>query len=156
MNLMKFHIWLSFENLSRKFKFNYNATKITYTLPEYVFTFIKISCWILFGKGNVSDESCRVNRNKHSLFTNISFFVVQTDRQTGSDDNTIRHMRFVCWITKATDTLRIRNILWLDMCAMGIHCCVSMAILNSFILLAATCTPVTIKGGTFVAFLFQQ
>ena len=109
MNLMKFHIWLSFENLSRKFKFNYNATKITYTLPEYVFTFIKISCWILFGKGNVSDESCRVNRNKHSLFTNISFFVVQTDRQTGSDDNTIRHMRFVCWITKATDTLRICN-----------------------------------------------
>ena len=42
-NLIKFDISDFFENLSRKFKFRYNPTKITGTLREDVFTFITIS-----------------------------------------------------------------------------------------------------------------
>ena len=42
--LMRFDIWTFFENLSRKFKFYYNRTRIMGTLHEDVFTFMTVSC----------------------------------------------------------------------------------------------------------------
>jgi hypothetical protein len=37
---MKFHIWVFFKNLSRKFKFHSNLTRMTGTLLEEKYTFI--------------------------------------------------------------------------------------------------------------------
>jgi len=37
---MKFHIWVFFKNLSRKFNFHSNLTRITGTLHEEKYTFI--------------------------------------------------------------------------------------------------------------------
>ena len=44
---MKFYIWTSFENLSRKFKFHSNVTSITGTLHEDQYTFSIISRSVL-------------------------------------------------------------------------------------------------------------
>ena len=49
--------------------------------------------------GCVSDKQCRLRDN------------VEKYGRAGqaTDDNIIRRMRFACWITKATNTLRICN-----------------------------------------------
>jgi hypothetical protein len=41
--------------------FNEHFTRITATLHEYVFTFIKISHLVMLSIRNVSDKSCRKN-----------------------------------------------------------------------------------------------
>jgi len=51
---IKFHIWIYFENLSRKFKFNYNLARIAGTLHKDLCTFLILSCWILLRMRNVS------------------------------------------------------------------------------------------------------
>jgi len=51
-----------FENLSRKFKFDYNPTRITGTLLENLCTFI-LARSILRRMRDVSDKSCRENQN---------------------------------------------------------------------------------------------
>jgi len=65
--------------------------------------------------GNVSDRNCRENQNTH--FVSIFFkenravyeiiwkYFVEPDRP----QMTVWLMHFVCWVTKATDTLRICN-----------------------------------------------
>ena len=58
-----------FENLSRKFKFHYNPTKIMGTLHEDVSTFMAISGLILLRMRNVSNKSCRENENTHFRFS---------------------------------------------------------------------------------------
>ena len=52
-----------FENLSRKFRFYCNLTRITGTLHEDVSSFMKISCWILLRMRKFSNKSCRENHN---------------------------------------------------------------------------------------------
>jgi hypothetical protein len=47
-----------FENLLKKFKFDYNLTRITGTLHEDICIFM-ISCWMLLRMRNISDKSCR-------------------------------------------------------------------------------------------------
>jgi hypothetical protein len=81
---IKFDIWVFFENLSRKFKFHYNVTRIK----------THILC------------SITLFRKLYHLWDNVEKYgrAIQT-----TNDNTIRCMRFGCWITKATDTLRICN-----------------------------------------------
>ena len=69
--LMKFHIWVFFKNLSRKFKFHYTPNRTTGTLHEDVWTFM-ISHLILVRMKNVSDKSCRENQNTHLCF--VTFF----------------------------------------------------------------------------------
>jgi hypothetical protein len=55
---IKFDIWVFLENLSRKFKFHYNLTKITGTLHEeqckFVITYRSFLLWM----SNVSDTIC--------------------------------------------------------------------------------------------------
>jgi hypothetical protein len=66
---------------------------------------------------NVSDKSFREIR-KHILcpiFSRKSCHLYDKVEKYGiagqvTDDNTIWHMRFACWINKATGTLRIYNI----------------------------------------------
>jgi len=62
---------------------------------------------------NVSDKSCRKKIKTYFVFNNFFFencvFCVimwkkiNKTRQA-TDDNTLRRMRFACWITKATET----------------------------------------------------
>jgi hypothetical protein len=70
-----FHeIWSEYfsENLSRKFKFQYNLTTITGTSREDQHTFLIISRSVLRGMRNVSDKRCRENQNTHFVFSNSS------------------------------------------------------------------------------------
>jgi len=60
---------------------------------------------------NVSDESCRENQNTHFMFNNSIFenravyeTMVKNIVEPGRPQITIRRMRIVCWITKATNT----------------------------------------------------
>jgi hypothetical protein len=72
-----------------------------------------ISRWILIRMRNVSNKSCRENQNAHFMFNNFfsrkSCCLWHNEEEYGgagqaTADNTIRRMRFACWITKATDT----------------------------------------------------
>ena len=59
---------------------------------------------------NVSDKSCRGNQNTHFVFSNLFFpenhtvYEIMWDNTVAPCHMTIWRMRFVCWITKATDT----------------------------------------------------
>jgi hypothetical protein len=116
---VKFGIWVFFKNLSRKFKFHWNLTRITGTLHEELCTFM-ISWWILLRMRNVSHKSCRETQNTHlcsTIFVWKSCLLCDNVEKHGQtkDDNIIRHMCFACWITKVTHThththtLRIYN-----------------------------------------------
>jgi hypothetical protein len=73
----------------------------------------------LFRMRSMSDKSCRKIQNTYFIFNNF-FFPRKPCRLWGNvekcftaehatDDNIIRHMRFACWITKATDILTMCN-----------------------------------------------
>jgi len=70
---MKFDIWIFFENLSRKFRFHYNRTRITGTLREDQYASLIISCSFLPIMRNISNKSCRENQNEHFMFSNFFF-----------------------------------------------------------------------------------
>jgi hypothetical protein len=114
---MKFHIWLFFENLSRKFKFHINLTRITGTIYE---DFLIIYLSVLLRMRNGSDKSCRENQNTHFAFNN-SFSENRADYEimwkcTVVPERppriTIRRMRIACWIYKATYTISEYEILF--------------------------------------------
>ena len=63
----KFPIGIFFENLSRKFKFHSDLTRITRTLHEDKYTFLIISHSILLRMRNVSDKTSRENQNTYFM-----------------------------------------------------------------------------------------
>ena len=69
---MKFDIWGFFENLSRKFRFDWNRTRILGTLREDQYTFF-LNLIALFSSSNeeFSDKICRENQNTHFVFSNF-------------------------------------------------------------------------------------
>ena len=87
-------------------------------LHEQLRTFITISRWILLRLINVSKKF--VAKIKTHISSSITIFwksyrlwdSVEKYRRgrQATDDNIIWRKRFACWITKATDTHRIRNI----------------------------------------------
>ena len=100
-----------FREVSRKFEFNLNLTRIMGTLHDHLCTFMMASGWIILRKRNAS--GCRENQNTHFMFSN--FFSLKSCRlwdnvekygraRQATDDNIIRRMWFACWITKAIDT----------------------------------------------------
>jgi hypothetical protein len=113
---MKLDIWVFFENLSRKFNFNYNMTRITGTLHEYLFTFMVIQCWVILRMRKFSDKT--VQKIKTHILSSKTFFqkshclwnnVEKYGRSLqATDDNIIWRMRIACWI-RYIHTLRIRN-----------------------------------------------
>jgi len=68
---MKFDFSVFFANLSRKFEFHLNLTRITGTLYVVQYTFLIISRSFLLRMRNVSDKSCRENRNTHFKLKNF-------------------------------------------------------------------------------------
>ena len=71
---LKIDILGFFKNLSRKFKFHQNQTRIKGTLHEdqYIYIFI-VSRSFLLRMRNVSDKGCRENQNTHFAFSNFFF-----------------------------------------------------------------------------------
>ena len=54
--------------MSGKSKYHLNSTRITGTLREEVFIFVKVSPRVLLGMRNVSNKSCGENQNTHFTF----------------------------------------------------------------------------------------
>jgi hypothetical protein len=110
---MKFNVWKFLEDLSGKFKFNYNRTRIKGTLHEHQYIYLIISLSFLLRMRNVSDKLCRENQNTYIriLYSINVFFkyravyeimwknVVEPDRP----QITIRRIRITCWKYKATN-----------------------------------------------------
>jgi hypothetical protein len=98
------------ENLTRKFKFHQNLTRIAGTLHEELCTFMIISRLILLRMRNVSDKSCRENQNtfcvQYFFFENHVVYEIMWENmvQRGRPHMTIRRMLVACGITKATNT----------------------------------------------------
>ena len=76
-----------------------------------------IYCSMLLRTRNVSDKSCREHQNTYFMFNKFFWKACHlwdnaekygTARQ-GTYVNTIWHMHFACWITKAADTIRTCN-----------------------------------------------
>jgi len=115
-----------FENLSRNCKFHSNMTKITGTLHEDVCAFMIVYRWNLLIMRNVSDKSCRENKNTHFVFSNfLSFFLscrlwdnVEKYGTTGqaAGDNKTRWMRFACRTPKQQHR---HNLLILNACCLS-------------------------------------
>jgi hypothetical protein len=61
------------ENLSRKFKFYWNMTRIAGIWHEHQCTFTIISWWMIRRMRSVLDKIFRGNRNIHFMFNNIFF-----------------------------------------------------------------------------------
>jgi len=101
-------IWWFFENLSRKFRFHSNRTRIKSNLHEDRYTFVTKYCSFLLRKRNISDKRCRENQNTHfvTLFRKSCrlWGNVETTVERGTPQMTTRRMRIACWIPKATST----------------------------------------------------
>ena len=108
---MKFYIWVFLENLSRKFKFHYNLTRITGTLHEDQYTFFVISRWVLLWMKTASGKICRENLNTNFTF-NIFFFENRAINERkwkvfaewGRPKTIMWHMRITWWLPKGYKT----------------------------------------------------
>jgi len=56
--------------MSRKFKFHYSAARIANTLHEDQDTFFIFRSFLRIMR-NISDKSCRKNRDTHFMFSNV-------------------------------------------------------------------------------------
>jgi hypothetical protein len=70
---MNSNIRLFFENVSRKFKFHLNLTRITGTLHEDQYTFWIISRSAVLRMRNFSEKSCREIPNTYFMFDSFYF-----------------------------------------------------------------------------------
>jgi hypothetical protein len=111
---MKFYIGVFFENLSVKFQFHSNMTRINCTSYKDWRTFMIILNLAHFFLEWKMFQTKVVEKIKTYFVFNRFFFLLFfllwdnvgkfcTARQP-TDDNRIRRMRFACWIIKATNT----------------------------------------------------
>jgi len=70
---MKIYICVLFENLSGKFKFHKNRTRITATVHDDRCTLFILCRSFIRKMRNASDNSCREYQNTHFVFSNIFF-----------------------------------------------------------------------------------
>jgi hypothetical protein len=105
-----------FENLSRKFKFSYNLTRITGTLHEDQHTFLDISRLVFPKTRNISGKCVKKLKTQilgsitpflknHAVYEMIWKSIVQRDRP----NVTIWRKRIAWGIPRAANTLRIYN-----------------------------------------------
>ena len=105
-----------FSKIVREMIFHSNLTRMAGTLHEVLSTSIVISRSFLLRMRNVSDQRCRENQNTRFMTNNVPLspsrkscrFLDNLEKYGTAiqitDDNIIRHMRFACWVTEATDT----------------------------------------------------
>ena len=99
------------KNLSRKFKFHSNRTRIKGTLHYDQNTFFIISRSFLLRIRNVTDKICSENQNTHFVFRNFFLKIVPFMRwcgknivERGRPQMTIWRMHILYWIPNATNT----------------------------------------------------
>jgi hypothetical protein len=100
---IKFYIGVFFENLWRKFKCKHNLTRITVNLHEDQYIFLITSRSFLLRMRNITQKMYRENQNTLHMFNNmfkLCLFMIMCANIVGPAG----HMRFACWIIKATDT----------------------------------------------------
>jgi len=96
---MKFDIWVFFVKLLRKFKVQFNLTRITCTLYEDWCTF---SITSLLRMRSVSDKICTENQNsfcvQYLIFENLTFYEIMWKNilELGRSRMTIWRMRIAC------------------------------------------------------------
>ena len=104
---IKFDIWAFPENLSIKFKFHLNPTRVTVSLDGDVFTYMTISRWILLKIRNVCNKSHWENKNVHFMSNNFFvenrpiYKIMSKNVKLERPQMTIWR-RTACWISKAT------------------------------------------------------
>jgi hypothetical protein len=97
-----FHeISIQFQNLSRKFKYHSNRTRIKSTLHEDRYTCLIISRSVVLKIKNVLNKCCRENQNTRFVFSKYFF-----------------EIRAVCEIMWENIVQRARNILHYGVCAL--------------------------------------
>jgi len=106
---MKFVIWLYFGNLSIKFNFNLNLTRITAIYVKTEIKFWSTSRSVLLRTKNMSDKICRETRKTHFVFNNcfnrtVYDIMWKNIVEWGSPQMTIWCMHVACWMPKATNT----------------------------------------------------
>jgi hypothetical protein len=74
------------------------------TLHEDLCTFMMISHWILLRMRNVSDRSCRQNKNRHCQFN--KFF----SERTAVCEVTVKYGTFALHAGKLTQEMHIQNM----------------------------------------------
>ena len=107
---MKFDILVFSENISRKFKFDYNRTRIKGTLNDSQYTFLIVPLSVLLRMKNVADKV--VEKFETPVLYSVTFFFNPTVCEImwknfverGWPQMTIWRMRISCWITTATNT----------------------------------------------------
>ena len=98
---MKFAFWLLFENMSRKFNFHENLTRITGTLHEDPCSLMIISRSFLLRMRNVSDKICSMTfLNKNPSVCKILW---KNIFEPGMLQMTTWRMLITCSIPKATN-----------------------------------------------------
>ena len=80
---MKFDIQAFFQNLSRKFTFHWNLTRITGSLYEAIRTFMTRSGWTLLTMRNASNKNCAANQNTFLYIYNCFLKIVPFIRWSG-------------------------------------------------------------------------
>jgi hypothetical protein len=100
---MKFNIWVFFQYLSKKNPVSLKSDKKN---GYFTWRLIFLECYMF--QTTVAEEIkthilCKVTffRKLCSLWDNVEKYCTAGQ---ATDDNTIRRLRIVCWITKATDT----------------------------------------------------
>jgi hypothetical protein len=110
---MKFDILVYFEILLIKFKFHLTLTRITSSLLENQCTFMIICRWSSIRMRNVSDTTCRANRNTYFCVQYLFFLkscciwdnVEKYGRaRQATDYNIMQRMSIASCVTKATHT----------------------------------------------------
>ena len=112
-SFMKCDIWVFFENLSRKYNFNWNLSRIAGIVLEDLYTFLIMSRSVLLEMRKVSYKSCRENQNTHFksktifFFANRAFYEIMWKHFLDPDRPrlTIWRMLFGCWIPKPANIL---------------------------------------------------
>ena len=110
---MKLHNCVFYENLSRKFKFKYNWTRIMRTLHENQNTFLNISRSFLLRTKPFSDKSCR--ENERDILYSIKFLgsravyklMSKNIWEGGRQQMKIWGMRISCWMPMTTSTCSV-------------------------------------------------
>jgi hypothetical protein len=103
---MKFYIWAFFENLSRKFKFNWNRTRITGTLHVDQYTLLIMCRTFLLRIKNISDKRYRLLCSIFFFLENHVVYEIMWKNvvERGKPQMRLWRMRIACWIPKATNT----------------------------------------------------
>ena len=109
-------------------------TRTTGTLLEGIYIFVIISPLILLRMRNVSHNV--VEKNKTHILCSVTFFWkwchflgnVEKYGRAGqaTDGSVVGCMRFACWMTRATDTLRICNSYCLSVATVVTWMCLSV------------------------------